>query len=444
MARRFRGYEITNEMLGQGGMAFIYKGVQTALNRPVAVKMLNPALGLNERFIVRFEREARSQAQLHHPNVVAVFDYGREDDTYYIVMELVEGSDLKSLFSTHKKLPLEISLIILEQIAIGLEAAHALNIVHRDLKPSNILLSKVGDVKIADFGLAMDSRDREEMSAEAITMPGTVIGTLAYMSPEQHEGKRVDARADQFALGIMAYELLTGERPFMGTESEVRERTLRAQPAPIPDRCPLATPEIEEFVYRLLAKHPEERYASMRDVVMAIRDSLESIDPTGTLMKYRQEHLREFMLDAKAVTKNLKERSIEGHFEKGMSLVREPGRTAEAIRELRYVLILDPGNKEAKAKLSELEKQDHTQVVEPKAADAPRLDYSSRRESYTPRPGSGVRPPSRPVASSKSGPNWKLFAMIGIPVVVLAVLAAVILPRLGGSSQAEVFVSTPQ
>ncbi|MGD8395028.1 MAG: protein kinase [Candidatus Eiseniibacteriota bacterium] len=312
MPRSFRGFEITNEPIGRGGMALIYKGVQTALDRPVAVKVLHPALSADQQYIWRFEGEAKSAAALRHPNIVTILDFGSQDDTYFIVMEYVDGTDLRRTLDRTRPLPPEIVLALLEEICLGLEVAHTHGTVHRDIKPGNILISKRGEVKIADFGLARDKAVRARLSTQDATLPGTILGTLAYMSPEQLAGEEVNAPSDIFSLGVMAYELLTGVRPFSGqSDSEVRESVLRADPPPIMERCPTAIPEIESLVRRMIAKQPEDRFASVTDVLREIRNCMDRLDPSGAFMKHRRDYLRRFVADPAAFTEMLRAQRAE-------------------------------------------------------------------------------------------------------------------------------------
>jgi serine/threonine protein kinase len=340
-------------------MASVYLGRQKSLDVPRAIKILHPAFADDQDFISRFEREAKHGAAIsHHPNIVGVVSYGNEEGRYYIAMELVEGTDLKSVLDAFAPLPPEIALILLEEVAKGLEAAHKLEIWHRDVKPSNVLLRRTGEVQIADFGLARNNRDRQRLAKDLMTMPGTVMGTLAYMSPEQHAGwddNKIDHRTDIFALGVMAYELLTGERPFRGTESEVRDQAMNADPDPVSVRCPLATPPVEGLVAKLLAKRREDRCASMTEVLTMIREAMKSLDPDEDILKNRREYMRDFAADARAFCEKLNRENVAKNLALGSRLLEEdPPRTAEAAGAFSRVLLLDPENTEAERVLAEL------------------------------------------------------------------------------------------
>ena len=360
MPRSFRDFEVTDTLLGKGGMASVWLGRQKSLDAPRAMKILYPALADDEEFISRFEREAKAGAALQHPNIVSVFDYGNEDDRYYIVMELVDGIDLKDALEKTNPFPPEIALLILEQVVHGLKAAHALGIWHRDIKPSNILMSKAGEVKIGDFGLARDNRDRDRLARKDRTLPGTVMGTLAYMSPEQHLGRvdELDGRTDMFSLGIMAYELLTGRRPFVGTDSEIRKQACQEDPQSLIEWCPLATPQTEELVFTMLKKDRDQRYRSMDEILQAIRVAMQSLDPDEDVLKYRQEYLSNFSQNPAEFCEELRTNSIRKHLTRGNYLMRQRvDKREEAIHAFRYVLILEPENEEAKLALRKLQKQ---------------------------------------------------------------------------------------
>ncbi len=352
MPRSFRGYEV-DEKIGSGGMSTLYKGVQTNLDRPVAIKILHPGLAGDESFIARFEREARAASALEHPNIVSVIDFGSEDDVYYIVMELVHGVDLRELLQSSGRIPLEVVLAILEEVAYGLEAAHEQGIIHRDIKPGNILLSERGQVKIGDFGLARNMADMEQMTA--LTVPGSILGTPAYMSPEQAAGRDVDPRTDIYSLGVVAYELITGEKPFQGeTYSEVRAGIINRDPDPMRKWTPV-TLEIEALVSRMLQKDPDRRFPAMRNVIRQLEDCMESLDPTGGLIKHRRKYLADFARDPQEFSETLHARSVRSHLDRGYYFKKMGlSKIDDALREFRFVLLLDPQNDRARTAIGEL------------------------------------------------------------------------------------------
>ena len=238
------------EHLGQGGMGVVYKARQRHLNRVVAVKILPPSLGEASAFTERFTREAQALAQLNHPNIVQVYDFGQTDEFFYFVMEYVEGSNLRALIRDGKLKPEE-TLKIVPQICEALQFAHDQGIVHRDIKPENILIDKKGRVKIADFGLAkLLGRAPDELS---LTGSGQLMGTLGYMAPEQlRQSNAVDHRADIYSLGVVFYEMLTGQLPIG-----------RFDP---PSKMAQVDVRLDEVVLRALASEPDRRYQRANDV----------------------------------------------------------------------------------------------------------------------------------------------------------------------------------
>ena len=251
---RLGPYEILAP-IGAGGMGEVYKARDTRLDRAVAIKISK------DQFSERFEREARAVAALNHPHVCQLYDVGPN----YLVMEFVEGVPIRPPDSPEKLLDLA------GQIADGLAAAHAAGIVHRDLKPGNILVTRGGQVKILDFGLATVAAGAMEATDARPTAPvtesGSTVGTIAYMSPEQARGETVDARSDLWSLGVVLYEMATRLRPFDGaTSAVIFEALLGKAPVPVRERNPKVSPELERIIGRLLEKDRETRYQSAADV----------------------------------------------------------------------------------------------------------------------------------------------------------------------------------
>ncbi len=249
LARQFPQLEMI-EHLGQGGMGVVYKARQRHLNRLVAVKILPPSVGGDPAFAERFTREAQALAQLNHPNIVQVYDFGRTEEFFYFVMEYVDGVNLRALIREHKLEP-EQALRIVPQICDALQFAHDEGIVHRDIKPENILIDKKGRVKIADFGLAkLLGRAPEELS---LTGTGQLMGTLGYMAPEQlQEAHAVDHRADIYSLGVVFYEMLTGKLPIG-----------RFDP---PSKKVHVDVRLDEVVLRSLESEPSRRYQHASEI----------------------------------------------------------------------------------------------------------------------------------------------------------------------------------
>ena len=263
-------------------MGEVYRARDSKLERDVAVKVLGQEFSSDAERLQRFEQEARAASALNHPNIVTIHDIGRQAGASYLAMEFIEGKSLRDLLATGP-LPLKKALNIAAQVADGLAKAHAAGIVHRDLKPENIMVTGDGLAKILDFGLAKLVTGMEETGATVTaaipaTHPGLVLGTVGYMSPEQARGEAVDFHSDQFSLGIVMYEMLTGKRPF---QRESSAQTLAAiiedEPPPITELNPKAPAPARWIVERCLAKEPEERYASTRDLARdlhRVRDHL--------------------------------------------------------------------------------------------------------------------------------------------------------------------------
>ena len=199
-------YEL-GPLIAQGGMSWVYRGVDRRLDRPVAIKVMRSEFATDPSFLVRFEREARSAAALHHPGVVAVYDQGRDGDTVFLVMELVDGGTLRDLLHEQGALSVPVALSILEPMLSALGAAHEAGLLHRDIKPENVLISSKGDVKIADFGLV------RAVTSTTMATGDVILGTVAYLSPEQVSTGFADARSDVYAAGIVGFEMLTGVPP---------------------------------------------------------------------------------------------------------------------------------------------------------------------------------------------------------------------------------------
>ena len=278
-------------LLGEGGMGAVYLVHHTGIHKRMALKVLRADLMRNPAVVARFEREAMAAAHFDHPNVAAAHDYGRIDEgSFFLVLEYVEGEELRAALEQAKgPLPLARALYIGRQLASALVRAHELGIVHRDLKPENVMLVKRdghGDfVKVLDFGLAQVSRriNDEDASEGATPQParaptkltkrGDIFGTPAYMAPEQSVGEDTDVRTDLYALGIILYELITGQRPFRGKSLLVLvQEHLSAPPPPMSEREPaIKVPKaVEDLVQRLLAKSPEDRIQHPQELLQAI------------------------------------------------------------------------------------------------------------------------------------------------------------------------------
>jgi Tol biopolymer transport system component len=282
---RLASYEILAP-LGAGGMGEVYRAKDPRLGREVALKVLPEEVSREPDRLARFEQEARSASALNHPNIITVYEIGQSDGISFIAMELVEGKTLREL-TVSGPLPLRRVVAIGAQAAEGLAKAHAAGIVHRDLKPENLMVSRDGYVKILDFGLSkLVAPESGELSgmptlARPETHPGTVLGTVAYMSPEQASGQPVDFRSDQFTLGSILYEIASGEKAFQQkTAAETMSSIIRDEPKPLSQLRADAPLPLRWIVERCLAKDPEERYASTRDLardLAAVRDHISEV-----------------------------------------------------------------------------------------------------------------------------------------------------------------------
>lgn len=256
-------YAIERE-LGRGGMGVVYLARDTQLDRPVALKFLGSMVDDSDEFKQRFVREAKAAAKVTHPNIVSIYDIGAQEGSAYIAMEYVEGASLSRYVLAKGRLPIRESVNIMLQVCSALDAIHQAQIVHRDIKPDNVLIGRGGLVKLMDFGLA-------KMENARLTAPGCIMGTPAYMSPEQVRGLDVDVRSDIYSLGLVFYELLTGKVAFEG--ANVINRQLTEMP---PRPCAVAgdVPEaLDSMVMRCIAKKPEERFASVQELTVALRNA---------------------------------------------------------------------------------------------------------------------------------------------------------------------------
>ncbi len=257
------------EQIGAGGMARVYRAEDTRLDRTVAVKILSAQFADDPSFVDRFRREAQTAAKLNHPNVVGVYDNGAEDGTNYIVMEFVEGRTLAEFLSGGGRLSPTKSVEVAESVCTALEYAHQRGVVHRDIKPGNIMVTRDGLVKVMDFGIA-----RLTTTAETVAQTAAVLGTAAYLSPEQAQGQSVDGRSDIYSLGCVLFELLSGRAPFSGDSAmAVAMKHIHDAP-PVPSKLnPEITPQMDAVVMKALAKNRDNRYQTAEE----FREDLERL-----------------------------------------------------------------------------------------------------------------------------------------------------------------------
>ncbi|HLF69343.1 MAG TPA: Stk1 family PASTA domain-containing Ser/Thr kinase, partial [Actinomycetota bacterium] len=254
-------YEITGP-IATGGMSEVFMARDHLLNRTVAVKVLDSALSRDRTFIERFRREAQAAASLNDPHIVSIFDWGAMGGDHYIVMEYVEGRNLRDLITTEGPLTLERAAEIASDVCSALEVAHSQGIVHRDVKPANIAITPKGQTKVMDFGIA-----RAVMDGETVTQAGTVIGTANYLSPEQAQGLPVDARSDVYSTGVVLYEMLTQQVPFKAdTAVAIAYKHVKEDPLPPSSLNPEVSPPLDAVVMKALAKNPDNRYQSAEEM----------------------------------------------------------------------------------------------------------------------------------------------------------------------------------
>jgi serine/threonine protein kinase len=412
MSKDFGPFEMVK--IGGGGMASVHLAVQKSLDRQVVLKILYPHLAEDEKLVARFEREARAAAMMRHENIVQVIDCGVFADQPYIAMEFVEGLDLKAWMELHGAPPLEMALLMLRDICRGLEHAHGHRIVHRDIKPANVMLTPDGTIKIMDFGLA---RRGEETTS--FTVVGSVMGTPAYMSPEQATGAAVDERSDLFSTGVVAYELLGGRRPFQGDSySSVLHEILNVNPPSLETLNPTVPRTVVGIIHKMLQKDVKRRYQRIAEV----RGDLETVIEEMALTRGK-DLLHEYVREPERVRDVLLSRRLTRALERGRayeSLGTE--KVGEALHEFRCALYVDPGNAEAKVRVKHLEREwkqleaerersrpaDATMILDPDQAAA--IDRApTPPRGLTPVPRSPLPRADRPSTISTSLPT------LGVP-----------------------------
>ncbi len=284
-------YEII-QLLGEGGMSYVYKANDKQLKRAVAIKTLKPNYVQQEKFVERFKREAQTAANLNHPNIVQIFDWGIGDEPFF-VMEYIEGNTLTSIIAKRRTISLNDVLFIGAQVSSGLQAAHSKGLVHRDIKPGNIMITPEGKVKVTDFGIV--SLQNEESD---ITKTGSILGTASYISPEQAQGKPVSKESDLYSLGTVLYELITGRPPFEGdTPIATATKHITDKPEKLGVFRPDIPKGIENAVLKLLHKYPKDRFKNAEDLravllqqktqLQAMQTQENLVDLTSPKIKYR-------------------------------------------------------------------------------------------------------------------------------------------------------------
>ncbi|MCX7934319.1 MAG: protein kinase, partial [Planctomycetota bacterium] len=294
VGKRLAGYEVL-ELIGEGGMGAVYRARQISLEREVALKVLAPHLAKNQEFVRRFEREAKSIARVNHPNILQVYDVGVVDDLHFIAMEFIRGHSLTDRLRQHGFLPWRECCEIIRQAALGLAAAARANIIHRDIKPDNLMITDDGIVKVSDFGLA------KETTSQELTQTGDLLGTPAYMSPEQCDGAPLDCRTDIYSLGATFYRAVTGVLPF-NAPTPVAMMYKHKHESLIPPRqyMPSLPAAVEAIICRMMAKKPEERCASHEEVVAAL-DAILRGETAAAPTDSEEQHTLRFISAAPAV-----------------------------------------------------------------------------------------------------------------------------------------------
>jgi eukaryotic-like serine/threonine-protein kinase len=272
--RKLGRYEILSE-IGKGAMGVVYTASDPLLSRTVAIKTINMSLDSGEKaeYEARFFQEARAAGGLNHPNIVTIYDIGNSGNIAYMAMELLAGRELKHLLSAGQRIPVERAIDIATQAADGLAYAHEHGVVHRDIKPANIMIVRDGRVKITDFGIA------HMRAADVRTETGVMLGSPRYMAPEQVVGKRADARADIFSLGVILYEMVTGEPPFMGHDvNSMMFQIVNFTPPPPSARAPEVPAVLDFIIAKTLAKAPDDRYPNAAELARDLRDCAKQLE----------------------------------------------------------------------------------------------------------------------------------------------------------------------
>jgi hypothetical protein len=404
---RIGRYLITGR-IGRGGMGMVYRGLDEALEREVAVKTLTAEGTLDEESRKRFEREARAAAHLQHPNIVTVYELGEDRGLPFIAMELLPGTDLEALLRSGEEIPLAEKLDVVAQVCRGLAYAHERGIVHRDIKPSNVRLLEDGTAKIMDFGIA-------KYGDAHLTKTGMMVGTVHYMSPEQVRGKRLDGRSDVFSLGVILYELLAGQRPFRGEgATQVLYKIVHEEPPPL-DLAALgeAGPALQSILALALAKDPDARYPGAAALGAALAAVLEQV---------RKAEMPPPPLAVAALAAARK--------------ASPSGSTEESVARLRGLVATYPGFLDARRALrTALREQKAKRAPAPAPEEYPELEATFQVEPTRQEPDtelrstvtiSGASTPVAPVSEAATRRGWLWVAAV---LVGIGAIAAVLLLR---------------
>lgn len=396
------GYD-SFEQIAVGGMAAVYKARKISIDKVVAIKVLFPYLANDTSFIDRFQREAKSAAKVQHENIVNVVDFGDSGGCYYIVMEFYEGVTIADLIANGRRIPLDVSASILLDVCLGLEAAHAQDIVHRDIKPANIICTNLGGVKIADFGLA-----KKPDTMTVVTQPGKVLGTPAYMSPEQAAGDNVGRQSDIFSLGVVAFEMFCQKRPFEGSSySDMLEKIQTYEVPPLSHENPLIQPDFERIVAKMLEKDLTRRYHTISEVTQDLEHAMEAFD-----IKRDRRRLQKYLKDPDAYEKAFNEKLVAKCLSQGTYFMQK-GKThiTEAKQEFRRILYLEPTNERARKHLAKI-MSEHSQ-----GDSTVTLDASDHPPAPTRRRVRNARPKRTQSAITSRGSRRSFGAVVVVLVV---------------------------
>jgi hypothetical protein len=369
--KRLGKYEIIGE-IGRGGFAAVYEAVDTTLDRAVALKALAPHLLWDPSFLERFQQEAKLAANLKHPNIVVVYEFGQLEGVVYITMEYLGGQNLAELVREEGALAPSRILKIASQVASALDYAHGKGLVHRDIKPSNIMIGAGDHVTVTDFGIA------KAAAATALTTTGKIFGTPEYMSPEQAMGMReLDARSDNYSLGVVVYQMFTGQVPFSGETPLGVMRCHADEPPPPPSQInPAISPAVEATLLKALAKEREKRYQRAGDMVLALEEALreEAEDKEQAELGVREER-------AKAEAEREKQERLSILYaEAGKAY--EAGRWQDAVDAFEQILALDAEYRDVTARLAVARRE----VAEKaRLEEAPRAKVRAKLFAYTKR-----------------------------------------------------------
>ncbi|MFZ1155002.1 MAG: Stk1 family PASTA domain-containing Ser/Thr kinase [Solirubrobacteraceae bacterium] len=342
--------------LGSGGMADVYLAHDTLLGRQVALKLLHHRFAEDQEFVERFRREASSAAGLSHPNVVAVFDRGEWNGTYYIAMEYLPGRSLKAVVREHGPLSPPDAIDIVVQILLAVRFAHRRGIIHRDIKPHNVILDEEGRAKVTDFGIA-------RAGASDMTLTGSIMGTAQYLSPEQAQGHAVSETSDLYAVGVVLYELLTGSVPFEGESAvSIALKQVSVEPTPPSERNPEVGPALDAVVMRSLAKDPLARFASADELIAALQQAREGIAPPPAFNGVSPARDTAAAL-APPLPGNQQEPSSDGAQRRKRAIWAAAGVAALAIVAALVLLFLLPSSKAGRATVPDLSGETQSAAV---------------------------------------------------------------------------------